>query len=632
MSVEGAPQKVLPEKRSSLLRAIARDTTSTTICQQNQQWQKGFLLLSSHRTLLRARADNHADNMASATLLTVRPVTPLNLQDLGADMLEEIMIKMPPRDAFQSRGTSTALYGAGTSEPLWTVHLDNLLESAAPTFYVPDASKHACEQYFSAASHLSQQRGRKEAHIFVAYNKTNEEGVFEYEHLSELGEVIGVGQGNADFVPAAPIQLPQPAIIALSLLRLFSTCMVKDTGKPVDKWRKAGGVLGVDHSSLRRLASRFPTDLRTPAKKARAARELAAPFPTPAATSKAPALAPPPLPIARAAPAPNESVRYLKRKADKLEVENLQLREQNRCLRQKVQEQAADLHAERQMRARDAASRNREVFRLTQRIAALEHEGMERSQVNEGDLARAKKRLEDERDRSRQFQARIGELRRSLHASGLEKECAILTKKVAAQEVLIAEAIRAAEAEREASRLQKAAALAGRREAQEALQRYEQTTRVRLSRTKEKHAQWKADYWAETLAQGKEGVHSPNKRAIAASVINSVQLGAEVRLPQPNAKRNGPGVLALRVGRVVKGSADGIQQRTAKQRNKTLSNVLDAVSGGGESNTVQLLADHAKANPKLYKVPHSSPDPCRFVSLPPPSASVAGPAWRPVVQ
>ena len=85
--------------------------------------------------------------MSSAILLSELPATPLNLQDLGPDLLETILIHVPPRDAFESRATCTAIYPAATSEALWSVMLEKLLESTSSSFYAPDTSKHTlCSQ------------------------------------------------------------------------------------------------------------------------------------------------------------------------------------------------------------------------------------------------------------------------------------------------------------------------------------------------------------------------------------------------------------------------------------------------------------------------------------------------------
>ena len=379
MSIEWAPQKVSPEKRSSSQRATLRESDSAPFRTTKSAMADPFPARAALTILLRARAVDQADNMSSATLSTVHPATPRTFSDLNADMLEDILIKMPPRDAFESRLACTGLYAAATSESLWSAWLESLLESSGQSFYTPDSSKHACEQYFDAVSHLATARPQAEAHLFLSYNQKNEQGVYVYENLAKLGEVVGAGQVNANFVPAAPIEMPQPAVVAMELVRLFSTAMVKGTGKPVDKFRRAGEILNIGQSSLRKLADRIPTDLRTPAKKARAARELAAPFPV--ASPVRQSLPPAPLRVAGTSSAPNESTRYFKRKADKLETENLQLRDDNRVLRQRLQETEGLLEKERRMRAQDAAARSREVFRLTSRISELEKLVSERAQM-----------------------------------------------------------------------------------------------------------------------------------------------------------------------------------------------------------------------------------------------------------
>ena len=111
-------------------------------------------------------------------------------------------------------------------------------------------------------------------------------------------------------------------------------------------------------------------------------------------------------------------------------------------------------------------------------------------------------------------------------------------------------------------------------------------------------ADFKRQYWAEAMEQQANDSHSPNKRAIAASVISCAQVGSEIRLPQPNARRRGPGMSVFRMSHATKGHAE-LQERQARSRRDLVTPMLNAVAGG-KDHTVALLADHAKANPKLY--------------------------------
>ena len=537
--------------------------------------------------------------MASAVLSTVFPGTRRTFSDLDADTLEQVLIKMLPRDAFSSRAVCTSLYAAATADPVWAVFMETLTDPSVEEPVALDPSRSACQQYFQAKQQLKQRRGVSEARLFLDYHAKDADGNFQFLNLRQLGTVLDPGGPGACFRPEAPIETPVPAVVAMELLRVYATTMVaKDSKVPVDKYRKAGEILGVSHASLRVLDKRIPKDARS--KRAATARALGAPFPdaTHSASGKAPDT-----PAEQQlryvdrshAPTPQtESVRFLKRKAASLSDQNYKLLETNRILRQRLDEAGQALRLEREASARQLAARSKEALRLTRRIGELESQATERSEVHGQDLRRAHERLAAERQRASSGAERIAGLRRSLRAA----QPAIsrgLRAQVAEQERQINAAIEAEQAER------RRAAVA-RRDLEEQLahqksltaQLERQVTTVRSHR----FADFKKLYWKEALEQQANNSHSPTKRGIAASVISTAKLGAELRLPQPNASRQGPGMSAIRTAHAKKGHAE-LQPRAARARRELVTPLLAAVAGGAE-HTVELLADHGKANPKLY--------------------------------
>ena len=185
-------------------------------------------------------------------------------------------------------------------------------------------------------------------------------------------------------------------------------------------------------------------------------------------------------------------------------------------------------------------------------------------------------------------------LRRSLAAAkpGIN---AGLRAQVAEQEAQISAAIMHAETERQQ-------AAAARQHLEDSLAHQQglnaQLARVVTTVKSARFADFKRQYYTEALEQQANDSHSPMKRAIAASVISTAKLGAEIRLPQPNATRQGPGMSAIRMAHAKKGHAM-LMPRQARARREVVTPMLNAIAGGTE-HTVALLADHGKANPKLY--------------------------------
>lgn len=536
--------------------------------------------------------------MSSAVLRTDFPSTPRNFMHLDADTLEQIVIKMLPQDAFGARAACTSLYAAATADPVWTVFMESLLGSSNEDAVALDPSMSACQQYFQVAQHQKQRRGVGEAKLFLDYHLKDAEGNYLFGSLRQLGRVADPGGPGACFLPAAPIQTPVPAVVALEMLRLYTTTVAAKGSTPVDKYRKVAELLGVPHTSLRSLDKRFPKDPRT--KRAATARALAAPFPeaSHSAAGKAPDTpAEPQLRFSdrRHGQTPEtESVRFLKRKVDSLSTDNYKLLETNRILRQRLDDAGQQLRLEREASARQLSSRSKEGLRLARRIAELEAQSVERSEVHNQDLRRAHDRLAAERERASKGAQRIVALRRSLQAAKPAINAGLRVR-VAEQELQINAAFANVEAERQQ-------AAAARQSLEERLA-LEKSLNAQLSREvttvrRTRFEDFKKQYWAEALEQQATNSHSPTKRGIAASVIATAKLGAELRLPQPNATRQGPGMSAIRMAHAKKGHAV-LQPRAARMRRNLVTPMLTAVAGGAE-HTVALIADHAKANPKLY--------------------------------
>jgi len=351
--------------------------------------------------------------MSSTVLSTIFPSTSRTFSDLDPDTLEQVLIKLSPRDAFMARAASTSLYAAATSDPVWTVFIEVLLGSLSVDSVSLDPSKSAIQQYFVAEQQLKQRRGAGEARLFLDYHAKDGEGKYSFASLQQLGRVADPGGPGACFLPEAPIETPVPAVVAMDLLRLYSTTLAcKDSKTPADKYRMVGEILNLPHTSLRNLEKRIPKDPRT--KRAASARMLAAPFPDARRSASGSAPDTPVEPRLRPYPdrastltPQTEPVRFLKRKVASLTADNYKLLETNRLLRQRLDEQGDLLRLEREASARQLAARSREALRLTRRIIDLEAQAAERSDVHSGDLERAHQRLAVERERASKGAERI---------------------------------------------------------------------------------------------------------------------------------------------------------------------------------------------------------------------------------
>ena len=418
----------------------------------------------------------------------------------------------------------------------------------------------------------------------------------DYNHLRELGTVVDPGLSTAEFIPARTIVLPVKSIVALELMRLYSTARVsKDGGKKVDKIAKAALALGVARTTLRKLGDRVPK------RPAAVARLLDTHFPEPQGhppvrgpPSHAPNAASSATPH-RPAPVPDDSrqVRGLKRRICVLEFEKTELQDGNARLRQRVEVLSVALVKEKQQSARHAAAASRESLRLVRRIVALEAGNAACSEVQVRELARARDKLEKERARALAGEVRADQLRASVGFRSLarsEEE----VRRLRTSDAALLRRIDSLELERQAAAAaarQAAAALEVERRNVADLEHEVVVTRKQTAST------FKRAYWAQALTEQAQGKLSPTKRAIAAAVLSGARAGAEVRLPQPNLRRSGPGITATKLVKARVGSLD-LSERQERRRVQVVTPLLDLVSGGGE-HTVKLIADHAKANPQL---------------------------------
>ena len=178
---------------------------------------------------------------------------------LSTDCWESVLVHLPAINVHALRLVSSTVREAARSPPLWAAMTEMLIDSLQGVLVPEQADQNPVEYYFAVAKAQRQADAAALTATVISFKHDKD-----YAALRALGEVHNEGTPAAAFVPTEPIQLPVPAVVAVELVRLFSTVPpAKDpTG---DKYRKASHALKGSpdlHQALRNLASQIASKKR----------------------------------------------------------------------------------------------------------------------------------------------------------------------------------------------------------------------------------------------------------------------------------------------------------------------------------------------------------------------------------
>jgi hypothetical protein len=415
--------------------------------------------------------------------------------------------------------------------------------------------------------------------------------------IGDVGIIEGGGTPEARFSTTTPLCFPQPAVIALELLKFYDKVSRSEKGVVVgNKHERVAAAVGCSHQAVRALEKRCMVLRLKPAEQAQF---LALPFPSPEfqrrrlGQSREPSLL-------RVRMHTDEHAHNAKRAQRQL----ARLQPAHAQLETKFYQTVHALAIAKQQaltNARAAAQLDRATAAVDT-LKAKAQAATERDCSSEMHLRVAMRRLaaaqkiSEDTDQKRKNQALlIARVRQQRDdASTEQKRCEGVATELqlalqAARQTISAQgaqlAAQAQKLETQATAVRAAAeALAHEQELRVSAER-----RAAMSKT-----EFKQLYRKESKQQRKDNNMSPNKVAIAADFVATMQPGAVLRI----FSGSGPGYTLQRQWHAQKGSAD-LQKKQLRRRSMGISNML-TMSAGGEEHLVAQMTDHRKANPQLY--------------------------------
>ena len=398
--------------------------------------------------------------------------------------------------------------------------------------------------------------------------------------VGDAGTLEGGGTAEARFIK--DFDLPQPAVVALELIKFFGKVPGSEKGAVVgDKYERVAAVFGCSHQAIRDLEKRIVA-LRL--KLVLQAQALAAPFPDAAMQMRVAGGGTTTHLILRLQTPRGQEAKVAQRELARLKPAHAQLETRyykslHQMAASKQQEQANERAALLLARARaaslqdiaDAATTSDQAsavqLRVAQRRLAVAQKVAEDTAGKRARQAALIARVRKQRDDAVTEQQRSEAVQQQLQVALLEAK-----QTIAAQKRKLAEQQQQIETQ---ANVAGAAALQLQRE-RDARLAAEQLASTNM-------AAFKVLYRKESLQQRKDKNMSPNKVAIAADYIATLQPGAIVRI----FSGSGPGYTLQRIWHARKGSAD-LQKVQLRTRSKSINSMVINTAGGEEHIVAQL--------------------------------------------